>query len=108
MKGSSRKKAGRPLDDEPELMPDLVDVEVGEKTRVEIWTDQFIVVGDAHVSRCIRGTKRRLSDLLNEQGRPFLPLTDVTLYSLRRVRRWRGEFLAVNKGSVIIVKALQE
>jgi hypothetical protein len=96
------------LDDEPELMPDLVDVELGEKTKVEIWTDQFIIVGDAHVSHSIRGTKRRLSDLLNEPGRPFLPLTDVTLFSLRRKRVWRGEFLAVNTRSIIIVKALRE
>jgi len=32
----------------------------------------------------------------------------VTLFSLRRKRLWRGEFLAVNKRSSIIVKAVRE
>jgi hypothetical protein len=96
------------IDDDPELMPELVDVELGEKTRVEIWTDQFVIQGDAHVPRSVRGAKRRLSDLLNEPVRAFLPLTDVTLFSLRRRRLWRGEFLAVNKGSIVMVKALKE
>jgi hypothetical protein len=103
-----RKKPVEVMHDDPELMADLIDVEFGGKTRVEIWTDQFIIVGDAHAPHSIRGTKRRLSDLLNDPTRPFLPITDVTVFSLQRRRLWRGEFLAVNKASVVLVKALKE
>jgi hypothetical protein len=88
--------------------PALEDVETGDKTRVEIWTDRFVIVGDAHVPHSIRGTKSRLSDLLNQSGKPFLPLTDVTLQSPNKKRLWRGEFLVLNKASIVLVKVVKE
>ena len=91
-----------------EVMPRFEDVEPGDKTRVEVWTDRFLIVGEAHAPHSIRGTRDRLSDLLNQQSKPFLPLTGVTLYSLSKKRLWRGEFLVVNKSSIVLVKALKE
>ena len=88
--------------------PALEDVESGDKTRVEIWTDHLLIVGDAHVPHSIRGTKSRLSDLLNQPGKPFLPLTDVTLCSPNKKRLWRGEFLVLNKASIVLVKVIKE
>lgn len=38
----------------------------------------------------------------------MLGLVGVTLFSLRRARRWQGELLAVNTGSIIIVTAPRE
>ena len=90
------------------VMPEIEDVELGDKTRVEVWTDRFLVVGDVHAQHSIRGTRDRLSALLNQSEKPFLPLTDVVLYSLGKKRLWRGEFLIVNKSSVVLVKALKE
>jgi hypothetical protein len=64
--------------------------------------DRFMIVGDAHAPQSIRGTKDRLSDVLNQQGRPFLPLTNVTVYSLGMKRLWRGDFLVVNSYGIIL------
>jgi hypothetical protein len=52
--------------------------------------------------------KDRLSDLLNQPGKSFLALTDVTLSSLSKRRLWRGDFLVVNKSSIVLVKILKE
>lgn len=51
----------------------------------------------------------RFSDLLNREYTPFLSLTDVTVSSLEAEGvLWRGEFLALNKGSIVLVKALDD
>ena len=92
----------------PPMMTELEDVELGEKTKIEIWTDRFLIVGDAHIPHSIRGVKDRLSDLLNKPGKSFLPLTDVMLSSLSKRRLWRGDFLMVNKSSIVLVKILKE
>jgi len=52
--------------------------------------------------------KDRLSDLLNQPGKPFLSLTDVTISSLSKRRLWRGDFLVVNKASIALVNILKE
>ena len=88
--------------------PEFEDVELGEKTRIEVWTDRFLIVGDAHVPHSVRGTKDRLSDLLNQSGKPFLPLTDVLLYTPGKKRLWQGPFLVVGKSSIVLVKILKE
>jgi hypothetical protein len=88
--------------------PALENVESGEKTQVEIWTDRFLITGDVHVPPAIRGSKSRLSDLLNQPGKPFLPLTDVTLRSHGKKRLWRGEFLVLNTTSIVLVKVVKE
>ena len=89
-------------------MTELEDVEPGEKTKIEVWTDRVLIVGDAHIPNSIRGVRDRLSDLLNQPGKSFLALTDVTLSSLSKRRLWRGDFLAVNKASIVLVKILKE
>ena len=90
------------------VMTELEDVELGEKTKIEVWTDRVLLVGDAHIPHTIRGVKDRLSDLLNQPGKPFLSLTDVTISSLSKRRLWRGDFLVVNKASIALVKILKE
>ena len=73
------------------VMTELEDVELGEKTKIEVWPDRVLIVGDAYIPHSIRGMKDRLSDLLNLSGKSFLSLTDVTLSSLskRRLREAR-------------------
>jgi hypothetical protein len=90
------------------VMTEFEDVELGEKTKIEVWTDRVLIVGDAHIPHTIRGVKDRLSDLLNHPGKSFLALTDVTLSSLNKRRLWRGDFLVVNKSSIVLVKILKE
>ena len=90
------------------VLSELEDVELGEKTKIEVWTDRVLLVGEAHIPHTIRGMKDRLSDLLNQPGKPFLALTDVTISSLSKRRLWRGDFLVVNKSSIVLVKILKE
>jgi len=90
------------------VMTALEDVEMGEKTKIEVWTDRVLLVGDAHIPHSIRGVKDRLSDLLNQPGKPFLAMTDVTLFSLSKRQLWRGDFLVVNKSAIVLVKILKE
>ena len=90
------------------VMIELADVEPGKKTKIEVWTDRVLIVGDAHIPHSIPGMKDRLSDLLNQPGKSFLSLTDVTLSSLSKRRLWRGDFLVVNKSSIVLVKILKE
>ena len=90
------------------VMTELEDVELGEKTKIEVWTDRVLLIGDAHIPHSIRRVKDRLSDLLNQPGKSFLALTDVTLSSLSKRRLWRGDVLVVNKSSITLVKILKE
>jgi hypothetical protein len=78
------------------------------KSRVEIWTDQHRIVGDLHVPTFGEGAKWRVSDVLNQQERAFVALSDVTLSTSKGRKLWYGDFLAVNKRSIILLKALQE
>ena len=90
------------------VMIELADVELGKKTKIEVWTDRVLIVGDAHIPHSIPGMKDRLSDLLNQPGKSFLSLTDVTISSLSKRRLWRGDFLVVNKASIVLVTILKE
>lgn len=90
------------------IPPQLEDVEFGEKTQAEIWTDRFIVIGDTHMPHSIRGVKDRFSDLMNNKDKRFVALTDVTVYSAPEKILWQGKFLLVNKGSVVLAKILKE
>jgi uncharacterized protein DUF6812 len=91
-----------------EDLADLEDVEPAAKTRVEVWTDRFLIRAEAHVSAAIKGSRQRISDLLNDQAKAFLPLTNVTLYTTAKKKVWAGDFLAINKASIVLVKALNE
>ena len=86
----------------------MAEMQVGGWTiRVEIWTEQYRLLGD--VSAVISGGKKgRFSDVLNEPGRPFLALSNVTLSSLDGKDLWGGDFLAVNKAAVVLAKVIVE
>ncbi len=95
--------------DRPESDESLVEsFATNSKSRVEIWTDQHRIVGDLHVPTFGEGAKWRVSDVLNQQDRAFLALSDVTLSTNKGRKLWHGNFLAVNKHSVVLLKALQE
>ena len=78
------------------------------KSRVEIWTDQHRIVGDLHVPTFGEGAKWRVSDVLNQADRVFVALSDVTLSTSKGRKLWYGDFLAVNKLSIVLLKALKE
>ena len=95
--------------DRPESDESLVEsFAPNSKSRVEVWTDQHRIVGDLHVPTFGEGAKWRVSDVLNQQDRAFLALSDVTLSTNKGRKLWHGNFLAVNKHSVVLLKALQE
>lgn len=75
---------------------------------VEIWTDQYRIVGRAHVPSFGEGAKRRISDVLNQREKAFLSLSEVTLRALQGRKLWQGDFLALNKRSIVLLKALEE
>ncbi len=80
----------------------------GRTARVEIWTERYRLVGNVHIPMG-GGYKGRLSDMLNEERRPFLAVTDVTLSSLNGQEvLWKGGFLAVNKASIVLIKVIAE
>lgn len=87
----------------------MADLPVKSRTaRVEIWTGRYRLLGYVHIPMG-GGYKGRLSDVLNEEGKPFLALTDVTLSSLDGQEfLWKGDFLAVNKASIVHVKIITE
>jgi hypothetical protein len=91
---------------EPELL--LENFSASSKSRVEIWTEQHRIVGDLHVPAFGEGAKLRVSDVLNQRDRDFLALSNVTLSTKAGRKLWQGHFLAVNKGYIILLKALRE
>ena len=80
----------------------------GGKAQVEIWTERYRIIGKLHIppGGAYRG---RLSDFLNREDTAFLSLTEVTVSSLEAEDvLWQGEFLALNKGSIVLVKAIDD
>ncbi len=79
----------------------------GKAQRVEVWTDKYRLVGHVYVPQVIGGGMARLSDVINEVNRHFIPLTRVAMYR-------RGddqvvaeeEFLLVNRASIEIIRPL--
>ena len=87
------------------MMPQVVKNKVA---KVDIWTERYRIQGSLHIPQK-DGYKGRLSDLLNKHDTTFLSLTDVMLCSLTTGDVvWRGEFLAVNKSSIVLVQAVNE
>jgi hypothetical protein len=86
----------------------LENFSTSSKSRVEIWTDHHRIVGELHVPAFGEGAKLRVSDVLNQRDRVFLALSDVTLSTKAGRKLWHGDFLAVNKGYIILLKALRE
>ena len=76
---------------------------VGESTRqVEFWTERYRITGKVYTP-VGAGHSWRFSDILNKADRSFIPVCDVTVYSLETKEIvWRGDFLAINKVSIIL------
>lgn len=95
----------RPSDKDESLMESF---SPSSKSRVEIWTDQHRIVGELHVPTFGQGAKWRVSDVLNQHDRAFVALSDVTLFTGKGRKLWQGNFLAVNKHCIVLLKALRE
>ena len=82
----------------------------GKTVEVEIWTDKYRIKGQVFIPLADLGAyKGRLSDYLNDHERTFIPVTHVTLGLLNGNEViWDGRFLAVNKSSIALVRALRE
>ena len=53
--------------------------------------------------------RSRLSDLLNNPDKQFLPITNAKVEVLpERENKWEAPFLAINKSVVTIVRAIKE
>ena len=76
---------------------------VGESTRqVEFWTERYRITGKVYTP-VGAGHSWRFSDILNKADRSFIPVCDVTVFSLETKEIvWRGDFLAINKVSIIL------
>ena len=84
----------------------MIEGQPGKAQRLEIWTDKYRLVGHAYVPQGIGGPAR-LSDILNDPNKHFLPLTRVAMYR-------RGddqvlvehEFLLVSRATIEIIRPL--
>jgi hypothetical protein len=91
-----------------ESTPEVEAFGASSTSRVEVWTDRHRIVGDLHVPTFGEGAKWRVSDVLNQREKSFLSLSNVSVYASNGRRIWQGAFLAVNKNSIILLKALKE
>jgi hypothetical protein len=76
---------------------------VGDNIRqVEFWTERYRIIGKVYTP-VGAGHSWRFSDILNRVDRSFIPVCDVTVFSLEtKDVVWRGDFLALNKVSIIL------
>jgi hypothetical protein len=76
---------------------------VGDNIRqVEFWTERYRIIGKIYTP-VGAGHSWRFSDILNKADRSFIPVCDVTVFSLEtKDVVWRGDFLALNKVSIIL------
>jgi hypothetical protein len=73
----------------------------GSRVDVDIWTDTQRIQGKVFVAE-----EKRLSDCLNDATR-FLSVTDAKILSLDGIDTlWQGNYLAVNKSSVNVIRLL--
>lgn len=74
----------------------------GHKSQVEIWTERYRIIGTTIIPSGA-GHSWRFSDILNKSDRPFLPLSDVTIFSLDGdTILWQGNSMTVNKSFVVL------
>lgn len=83
----------------------MVEGKVGEYLRhVEFWTERYRISGIIYTP-VGAGHSWRFSDILNKADRSFLPVSDVTIFSLdTKEIVWQGDFLALNKIFVVLAK----
>jgi len=80
--------------------------ETGRGQRVEVWTEKYRLIGHIVLPDGVGGSAR-LSDVINNPNRMFLPLLRVSMY-----RRGddqiisQHDFLLVNRASIEILRPL--
>ena len=82
----------------------------GKRVEVEVLTDTYKVRGSVFVPLAGEGGySSRLSDFLNNTGKPFVALTEVKVEALPDPGvKWEAPFLAINKSVVTMVRAIKE
>ncbi len=88
-----------------EVQLDVEEKESFEVVPVEVWTERYIISGSVHIPTIIKGVEVRVSDFLSLPARQFVALTDVTLSSVDGQRLWQGDFLSINKNSIVLFKS---
>lgn len=72
--------------------------------QVEFWTERYRITGKIYTP-VGAGHSWRFSDILNKADRSFIPVCDVTVFSLETKEIvWRGDFTAINKVSIVLAK----
>ncbi len=79
---------------------------IGRGQRVEIWTGKFRLVGHVFVPEP-PGRAVRLSDVINDPNRSFIPLVRVAIYQRGEDELlMEQEFLLVNRATIEILRPL--
>ena len=79
----------------------------GKGQRIEIWTDKYRLVGHVYVPQVTGGGTARLSDVINDPNRHFLPLTRVAMYRRGDDQALvEHEFLLVSRASIEMIRPL--
>jgi hypothetical protein len=80
----------------------MVEIPMGTRMDVEIWTGGQRIEGKVFVPQGVR-----LSDSLNDEARRFVSMTEVKIRSLdANVLLWNGSYLAVNKAAINVVRLI--
>jgi hypothetical protein len=76
--------------------------------RVEVWTGTFRLVGYIYLPQVVGGGTARLSTVLNDPSRQFIPLTRVAVYRRGDDQAVaQQEFLLVNRDSIEVLRPLE-
>lgn len=72
------------------------------RRNVEFWTERYRITGQIYAPTGA-GHSWRFSDILNKGDRSFIPVCDVTVFSLNSNEIvWQGDFLALNKVFIVL------
>lgn len=78
----------------------------GRGQRVEVWTDKYRLLGHMFVPE-EAGRTVRLSDVINDPDRPFIPLVKVAVYGRGDDQiLMEQDFLLVNRATIEILRPL--
>lgn len=77
----------------------------GEYIRqVEFWTERYRISGKIYTP-VGAGHTWRFSDIVNKADRSFIPVCDVTIFSLdTKDVVWQGDFMILNKSCVVLAR----
>lgn len=81
----------------------MLEKRIGEYIRhAEFWTARYRITGKIYTPAGA-GHSWRFSDILNKADRAFIPVCDVTVFSLDTNEIvWQGDFLALNKVFIVL------